>query len=201
MKRILIFIVVLTAASLISGVANSKVKGTISGQVTDPSGNGIPNVYINVYDYNNNYWIKGSSTDSDGNYSLKVPAGTYKVRFSQPPSDGYYAPQWYDNKSNSVAADLVTVKGFRTTTNIDAQLAIGGTISGRVTDASGNGYSQSFMLALVTFMATGCLAPLLTIMEITASICQQGLTRYILAHHPLVDIMHRSGMTISVILR
>ena len=87
MKKILIFIVVLTAISLISGVAYSKAKGTISGQVTDESGNGIADVYIGVYDYNSNNWIKGSHTDGDGNYRLNVPAGTYKVRFSQPPSE------------------------------------------------------------------------------------------------------------------
>ena len=87
MKKILIFIVVLTAISLISGVAYSKAKGTISGQVTDESGNGLGNVYVGAYDPNDAHWINGSSTDSDGNYSLKVPAGTYKVRFSQPPSE------------------------------------------------------------------------------------------------------------------
>jgi uncharacterized protein YodC (DUF2158 family) len=136
-KKILIFIVVVSAMSLISGISGVQARG-ISGRVTDALGNGIGNVYVAAFDYNSNLWIIGSSTDSVGNYSLNVRAGTYKVRFSQSPSDGYYAPEWYDNKSNSAVADLVTVKGFRATTNINAQLEIGGTISGRVTDASGN---------------------------------------------------------------
>lgn len=135
MKKILIFVVVLIATSLISGISGVQARG-ISGRVTNESGNGIANVYVAAFDYNSNLWIIGSSTDSDGNYSLNVRAGTYKVRFRQSPSEGFYAHQWYDDRSNPVTADLVTVKGFRTITNIDAQLEIGGTIFGRVTDAS-----------------------------------------------------------------
>jgi len=139
-KKILIFIVVLIATSLISGVAYSKAKGTISGRVTDPSGNGIANVSVDVFDLYD-IWTGGSSTDGNGYYGLKVPAGTYTLHFSPLPTGGYYVPQWYDNKNNAQAANanLVTVIAFRTTFNINAQLQIGGAISGQVTDASANG--------------------------------------------------------------
>jgi hypothetical protein len=148
MKKILIFTVVLIAANLISGVAYSKVNGTISGRLTDPSGNGLANAYVFVYDYNSNNWIKGSYTDSSGNYDLDVPAGTYKVQFSQLPySDAYYAPEWYDNKSNFQLADQVTVTAFRTTSNVNAQLSIGGKISGRVTNTRGNGIADVYVQA------------------------------------------------------
>ena len=90
MKRILIFIVVLTAASLISGLAYSKAKGTISGQVTDESGKGIANVYVGAYDSNHNHRLNGSYTDSNGNYSFNVPTGTYKVHFTPSPSSGFF---------------------------------------------------------------------------------------------------------------
>ncbi len=143
-KKILIFIVVLTATSLVSGVAYSKAKGTISGRVTDPSGNGIGNISIDASN-SDDIWMGGSSTDSNGNYRLIVPAGTYKVRFSQLPSGGHYAPEWYNNKRNSQVADLVTVSGFRTTSNINAQLEMGGSISGQVTDASGNGIANVYV--------------------------------------------------------
>ena len=144
MKKVLIFFVVLTAMSLISGISRVQGRG-ISGQVTDSLGNGLANVYVAAYDYNSDNWIKGSSTDSDGNYSLSMPAGTYKIQFVPSPSGGFYSPQWYDGKSNSVVADLVTVKGFQTTLNINAQLDIGGTISGRVTDVSGNGIPNVYI--------------------------------------------------------
>lgn len=144
MKKILPFIVLLAAMSLISGIARVEGRG-ISGRVTDGSGNGLANVYVGAYDPNDTHWINGSYTAGDGNYSLNVPAGTYKVRFSQSSSDGYFAPEWYDEKSNGQVADLITVTAFRTTTNINAQLEIGGTISGRVTDASGDAIANIYV--------------------------------------------------------
>lgn len=125
------------AISLISGISGVQGRG-ISGQVTDSSGNDIADVYVSAYDYNNNYWIKGTHTDGDGNYGINVPQGTYKIRFFSSASSGYYAPGWYNNKAYPQIADLVTVTAFRTTTNINAQLEIGGTVSGRVTGPSGN---------------------------------------------------------------
>jgi hypothetical protein len=138
-KKILIFIVVLIATSLISGVAYSKAKGTISGQVTNLSGNGVANVFVDAFDFLYDNWTGGSSTDSDGYYSLSLPVGAYKVRFTPLPSGGFYAPEWYESRNSAEVADFITVTAFRVTPNINAQLAIGGTISGRVTETSGNG--------------------------------------------------------------
>jgi hypothetical protein len=141
MRRVIIFFVVFVAMILVSGISRVQARG-ISGRVTDPSGNGIGNVYVSAYEYNNNYWIKGTHTDSDGNYGLNVPQGTYKVHFIPSAYSGYYAPEWYDNRDYPQVADLVTVTAFRTTANIDAQLKIGGTISGRATDVSGSGIAD-----------------------------------------------------------
>ena len=147
MKKLLIFIVVLTATSLIYGVAYSKANGTIFGQVTNESGNGIADVYVGVYSRYNTYWIDGSSTDSNGTYTVNVPAGIYKVYFSPSPSSGYYAPQWYNNKDNFQQAKSVTVTPFGTTFHVNAQLEIGGTISGRVTDGAGNYVTDVYVSA------------------------------------------------------
>ena len=109
--------------------------GIISGQVTSIPGNPIQNVGVNIYDSNTNAFVKGIGTDSNGNYLIKgIPAGNYNVYFS-PPSSTNYIFQWY-------TADPVTVTVSLTTTNINAQLAFGGNISGQVTDTSGNGISN-----------------------------------------------------------
>ena len=142
MKNVLIFLMTFAMTSLISGVSHSQVKGTISGRVTDPSGNGLANVYVSAYNYSNNYWTMGTYTDGNGNYGLSVPKGTYKVRFFSPVSSGYYAPEWYDNRAHPDISDLVTVTAFRTTTGINATLEIGGAISGRVTNGSGSGLAN-----------------------------------------------------------
>ncbi|MDQ1355380.1 MAG: hypothetical protein QG657_5690, partial [Acidobacteriota bacterium] len=111
--------------------------GIISGRVTDESTNGIEGISIYVYDLNYSN-IKSTSTDSEGNYSVGgIPGGNYKIFFR-----GYqqnYVPEWYNDKTTFDTADQVIVTVGQTTPGIDAQLAVGGMISGRVTDANGNG--------------------------------------------------------------
>ena len=114
--------------------------GIISGHVTDESSNGIEG--INVYIYNLSYSnIKSTSTDSEGNYAIGgIPGGNYKVFFR-----GYRqnnVPEWYNNKTSFETADQISVTVGQTTPGIDAQLAQGGMISGRVTDANGNGIAN-----------------------------------------------------------
>jgi protocatechuate 3,4-dioxygenase beta subunit len=109
----------------------------ITGRVIDESNNGIEGISIYLYDLNYSN-IKSTSTDSQGNYSVGgIPGGNYKIFFR-----GYqqnYVPEWYNDKTSFDTADPVTVTAGQTTPGIDAQLAIGGMISGRVTDANGNG--------------------------------------------------------------
>lgn len=114
--------------------------------MTRPSGKkGIANVIVSAVDPNFSSWINGLYTDSNGNYSFNVPEVTCKVYFGSSPSMKYSAPEWYDNRSNFQVADLVTVTALRTTFNINARFEIGGAISGRVTDASGNGIADVYV--------------------------------------------------------
>jgi hypothetical protein len=117
--------------------AQLEMAGKISGRVTDSSGNGVENIPVNVYDFNfqfiNGTWI---DTGSSGYYSVKVPAGTWKVAFFATQSTGFYLDEWYNNKKTFDTADGVTVVAGQITSNIDAQLETGGKISGRVTDAA-----------------------------------------------------------------
>lgn len=145
MRKLFIFICLLTLVGLISGVSRVQARG-ISGRVTDASGKGLSDVYVSAYDYNANFWVNGSDTDRNGNYSFNVAAGTYKVHFNPLPSSGYYAPVWYNSRDYLEVADLVRVTGFRTTI-INAQLEMGGTISGRVTNASGAGIANVYVAA------------------------------------------------------
>ena len=123
-------------ASLVHGIP-------VSGRVTDPSGAGVPNVSIvaaredpaALCCYN-----AFSSTGPDGRYTVYVRAGAYRINF-QPPDATDYVLEYWNDKPNRDAADLLTVAG--PTTGIDAQLEVGFRISGRVTDAvSGAGIGQ-----------------------------------------------------------
>ncbi|MCX6583419.1 MAG: carboxypeptidase regulatory-like domain-containing protein [Candidatus Aminicenantes bacterium] len=118
--------------------------GTISGRVTDENGNGIPNIWVTVYDLNNNL-MGGQFTDTQGNYIIPygLVAGSYKVYFDAHNRNLNYIAEWYDNKGSFAAADPVIVVNGQITANIDAQLATGGGITGRVTDESGNGIADA----------------------------------------------------------
>ncbi|MCI5125156.1 MAG: hypothetical protein D3925_11945 [Candidatus Electrothrix sp. AR5] len=111
--------------------------GGISGRITNTDGAGVP-CFFEVYDSNQNSAGYGL-TDSNGDYIVTgLPKGYYKVKFN--PSiygDGSYVSEWYNNGTDFNSATAVTVIVSNTTSGIDAVLALGGAISGRVTGADG----------------------------------------------------------------
>ena len=127
-----------TALDTTSGIdAVLAVGGSISGIVADTDGVGIPNVYVAVRDQGYNYAAQ-TVTASDGTYMISgIPTNSYSVNFSPYAAD--YVVQWYNNESSVGSANWVSVTAPDTTLGIDAQLAVGGSISGTVTDATGAG--------------------------------------------------------------
>ena len=109
--------------------------GTVSGRVTDISSAGIENVSVEIYDLDWNY-LTNVWTDSDGYYTASgVPAGNVKVYFYARYAGNYFS-EWYNDKADFDTADSVSVPNGGTVSGINAQLAPGGAIGGRVTDAS-----------------------------------------------------------------
>ncbi len=109
----------------------------ISGRVTNASGSGISSVYAEAYDSSNNYVNEGY-TDGNGYYTIQgIPPGTAKVYFYAYYATNYIS-EYYNNKNTLALADSVTVTSGATTT-VNAQLAAGGFIRGRVANASGVG--------------------------------------------------------------
>jgi 5-hydroxyisourate hydrolase-like protein (transthyretin family) len=83
-------------------------------------------------------------TDGDGKYAItSLPGGSYKVRFA--PGFGEvsagefgrlnYVTQYYSGKAGQAQADAVTAAAGLTTPGIDAEMAVGGVVSGLVSDA------------------------------------------------------------------
>jgi 5-hydroxyisourate hydrolase-like protein (transthyretin family) len=66
-------------------------------------------------------------------YSLRVRPGSYLVEFGCPTDP--FLPEWWNDSLDPAGADLVTVTAGGTTEHIDATVAEGGAIGGRVTDA------------------------------------------------------------------
>lgn len=113
--------------------------GIISGRVTDSSGNPIEG--ITVY---------GSETDADGRYEIKgLATGDYRISFSSTPNGegpspavGNYLSEVYNDKRKWDEGDLVHVEEGGRVDGIDASLAPGGRILGRVVDEAGNPISN-----------------------------------------------------------
>jgi carboxypeptidase family protein len=80
-------------------------------------------------------------TQADGRYSLThLRAGSYTIGFLPGcggASSGSYAPQYYANAANPLAATPVALSGGQTRTGIDVSLQPGGTVTGQVTSRSG----------------------------------------------------------------
>ena len=75
-----------------------------------------------------------SCTGYDGAYTLAgLPAGGVKVHFA--PLGNEYLEQWAHGASSLASASLVPVTAGGTTTGVDAALALGGRITGRIVDA------------------------------------------------------------------
>ena len=93
------------AATLIPG------NGTLTGNVTDPSGAAVANATVRVYDASNNL-VATVTTDADGDYEASgLPAGSYRVEVNQL---GF----------NRYVANNVIVNGAEETSN-DVELRVG----------------------------------------------------------------------------
>ena len=109
--------------------------GTISGNVGSGTGP-IPGATVNAYPTPYLPASGMATADANGDYSITgLPEGTYQVNFSAP---GYLSEKYDDLPSNSPTSTLVAVTEGQATTGVDALLAAGATVTGRVLDHLGN---------------------------------------------------------------
>ncbi|HEX7716191.1 MAG TPA: carboxypeptidase regulatory-like domain-containing protein, partial [Marmoricola sp.] len=132
--------VTVTVGSNLAGVDADLVRlGQISGTVTaEDTGNPLPGVCVNVYaasDLNVPVsWNGQTCTDSQGHYTATgLPDGQLVVRFT---TTGDHIGEWYNDKTSGQDADLIRVQAGDDIKNVDAALALGGSISGTVTPSS-----------------------------------------------------------------
>ena len=115
--------------------STSLVKGSVKNSV----GTGIEEVRVMVYSSAGSY-LTYIYTDSNGDYVIGgLSTGDYKLLFDTRYASGMYAVEWYNDKDSLGAADLVSVTAGSTTSVLDAVLAEGGGIEGRVTNSVGAG--------------------------------------------------------------
>ncbi|WP_230118948.1 carboxypeptidase regulatory-like domain-containing protein [Arthrobacter sp. Bi83] len=121
-----------TAGQDLTGINATLIKGaSISGKLTAPAGVDLAMVNVSATAEGSTYGSYGR-VNADGTYAVKgLLAGTYKVNFSNYNSGAL--DEWYNNAQTQAEATPITLTAGQDRTAIDATLAKGATISGKVT--------------------------------------------------------------------
>ncbi|MCI5157593.1 MAG: carboxypeptidase regulatory-like domain-containing protein [Candidatus Electrothrix sp. AUS1_2] len=113
--------------------------GKITGTVTYNAASPTEPVYVQAYNAVSGAWVKTTQVNSStGEYTVRgLPAGGYTVKFWAFLTE--YVTAWYnDTLSRNTATSVSVAQGGSETLGINAQLVLGGKISGTVTDIDGN---------------------------------------------------------------
>ncbi|MDA3936238.1 MAG: cell wall-binding repeat-containing protein [Actinomycetota bacterium] len=117
--------------------------GGISGTVVNESGVGIPNVKVYKWTGSGSIMIgaTNTTTDANGDYSFSsIDDGDYQLLLDHWGGDDQeYAYEYYDDAIDESERTSVAVSGGAVVSSIDATLAVGGTISGRIKNERGEG--------------------------------------------------------------
>ena len=113
---------------------------SVSGTVTDTHGAPLGNICAdaNVQSGNNYNWIGGAVTAPDGTYTIGLlPATDVRIHFRDCSSSNYL-DQWYDGQTGPDSSQPIVLSTGADRPGVNAQLAQGVVVAGRVTDAQGN---------------------------------------------------------------
>jgi len=78
-----------------------------------------------------------TESNAKGEYAATdLPPGEYIIEFKGQGASAVYETQWYDGATSEALAEIVKLQSAATQTGIDANLTLGATISGTVTNAA-----------------------------------------------------------------
>ncbi len=121
-------------------ILTPKVTGmfTISGHIKYDNNNTVLNAHIYFFEINNSNWYY-TSTNSEGNYSIKINPGSYYVYAwieYHIANARTFRLKYYNNKSTLQEADLLLVNDNMDEVNFTFPALQQGSISGKVRDAA-----------------------------------------------------------------
>lgn len=112
------------------------VAGSIGGTVTDEADDGISGVYVCATSPDLIGPPGGCDfSDSDGDYVIEGTPASFFVVWFEAPQHLNYVPEFYGDAANRDQAQPIVVASAPVT-GIDAELATGGQVTGRVTDTA-----------------------------------------------------------------
>ena len=121
--------------SLASSVTIAVAPSTISGTITDPDSNPVQGASVKAFGPTDTSTPSFTATTAaDGTYTLPVSPNTYDIEVVGP-NGGNFFTKWYINASTRASATDVIVSDSDVS-NVDVQLALGGQISGTVTNGA-----------------------------------------------------------------
>lgn len=128
--------------------------GQISGQVTDAASRAaIQGILVCAYSEQAEAVVEGcASTKENGQYTIGgLPKGEYVVEFAVPPESTLdYVRQYFDGQSSARNATLVPVVVGETRSGVDAQMRLGGRVTGRVAAVGVGPLASALVCALTT---------------------------------------------------
>jgi hypothetical protein len=133
------------AGTVIAGIDSELTVGAaITGQVTDSAGNPISNVFVQTSGAGGSDQSPVGTTDDLGHYRVTGLPETAVVVCFHPGEQGSangtgFQSECYDDQPNASTANPVNTTAGQVSTGVDAELAVGAEITGRVTDSAGNG--------------------------------------------------------------
>jgi hypothetical protein len=132
MTRLITICLTLAILLAISGVSYADT-GSISGMVTDSSGQPIGGLWVEACDYTIGSYVAGDETEANGVYIIAgLPTGSYRIRACGSCNGLSYVDRYYNNTTDRAAASTVTVIAPNTMSGINFTLSIGTSISGHV---------------------------------------------------------------------
>ena len=140
-----------TASGSVTVNAVLTAGSAITGRVTGSDGSQLGEVMVQATSSNSGQTVN-ARTDVDGTYQLVgLSAGDYYVCFDAVnvhwPAHTGYVSECNGNHLGTIGGDPVHVDAGATTAGIDAELAVGGEITGTVTDASGAPIQDAYVSA------------------------------------------------------
>jgi hypothetical protein len=116
-------------------------RGRIAGTVTGPDHQPVGSLAVMAYQWDpeSGYWrdVMFDHVDASGQFEIRgLEAGPYRIAYLDISNHGYALEYWDDADTVETATDIVVADG-QTTGGKSAELALGGRITGTVTDAGG----------------------------------------------------------------
>ncbi|WP_461187018.1 SdrD B-like domain-containing protein [Arthrobacter sp. Z4-13] len=147
--------IVLAAGQDVNDVNTTMATGAaIRGKLTVSTGVDVTSLRVNAYLEDGTTYASQGSVAPDGTYKVSgLPAGKYKVQFAGSGSGAL--DEWFDNAADAAAATTIVLTTAQQRTGVDATLAEGGTISGKVVAGAGVNLSTGWTYATIFGAETG----------------------------------------------